>query len=99
MENETNFVEKDHLQALRQQLEEAGVDLSVWGKGEAKTLESLYQELEKGESILQMVDGKLELIRYVVSANVYYVSKDGCKLHLQEDKQVFSYIIKIRFNY
>jgi len=84
-----NFVENNHLQELRQQLEQAGVDISLWGKGEAKTLESLYQELEKGESILQMVDGKLELIRYVVSANVYYVSKDGCKLHLQEDKQVF----------
>ena len=89
MENETNFVEKDHLQELRQQLEEAGVDISVWGKGEAKTLGSLYQELEKGESILQMVDGKLELLRYVVSANVYYTTKDGRKLRLQEEKQIF----------
>lgn len=89
MENETNFVEKDPLQELRQQLEETGVDISVWGKGEAKTLESLYQELEKGESVLQMIDGKLELIRYVVSANVYYTTKEGRKLHLQEDKQVF----------
>lgn len=89
MENETNFVENDHLQELRKKLEQAGVDISVWGKGEAKTLESLYQELEKGESVLQVVDGKLELIRYVVSANVYYFTKEGSKLHLQEDKQVF----------
>lgn len=89
MENEKNFVESDPLQELRQQLEQAGVDISVWGKGEAKTLESLYQELEKGESILQIVDGRLELLRYVVSANVYYTTKDGKKLRLQEDRQVF----------
>ncbi len=53
MENETNFVEKDHLQELRQQLEEAGVDISVWGKGEAKTLGSLYQELEKAKAFFK----------------------------------------------
>jgi hypothetical protein len=89
MKDETNFVEKDHLQKLRHQLEQAGVDISVWGKGEAKTLEALYQELEKGESFLQVVDGRLELLRYVVSANVYYTTKDGLKLRLQEDKQIF----------
>ncbi len=89
MENEKNFVEKDHLQKLRHQLEQAGVDISVWGKGEAKTLEALYQELEKGESFLQVVDGRLELLRYVVSANVYYTTKDGLKIRLQEDKQIF----------
>lgn len=89
MENEKNFVEKDPLQELRQKLEQAGVDISVWGKGEAKTLEALHQELEKRESFLQVVDGKLELLRYVVSANVYYTTKEGRKLRLQEDKQIF----------
>lgn len=89
MENEINFVEKDPVQKLRQQLEEAGVDLSVWGKGSAKTVEHLYKEIASGESILQMIDGKLELLRRVVSANVYYIAKDGKKLRLQEDKQIF----------
>jgi len=89
MENETNFVENNHLQELRQQLEQAGIDISLWGKGEAKTLEHLYQELEKGESVLRLADNRLELLRRVVSANVYYMTKDGKKLRLQEDKQVF----------
>lgn len=78
------------LNALRQQLESAGIDVSKWGKGQAKTLEHLQKEIENGETVL--VTGEQgELLRKVVvgGADIYYVSPDGKKYRLKEDKQVF----------
>lgn len=78
------------LKALRQRLERAGIDVSQWGIGQAKTLAHLQREIESGETTL--VHGKEgELLRKVVvgSADVYYVSPDGKKYRLKEDKQVF----------
>jgi hypothetical protein len=78
------------LNALRQQLEAAGIDVSEWGKGQAKTLAHLQKEIEDGETVL--VNGKRgELLRRVVvcSADVFYVSHDGQKFRLKEEKQIF----------
>jgi len=78
------------LNTLRQQLKSAGIDISQWGTGQAKTLAHLQKEIESGETIL--VTGKKgELLRKVVvgGADVYYVSPDGKKYLLKEDKQVF----------
>lgn len=93
---EKNKIEKkesregEELIKLEQQLKQAGIDISSWGTGEAKTLEDLKKEIECGETVL--VTGKKgELLRKVevCDANVYYISPEGKKYLLREDKQVF----------
>lgn len=78
------------IEALEQQLQEAGIDVSRWGWGEAKTLEHLQKEIENGETIL-VIGEKGELLRMVVvcGADIYYVSPDGKRYRLKEEKQVF----------
>lgn len=78
------------LEVLKQQLESAGVDISEWGTGQAKTLADLQQEIESGETVL--VTGKEgELLRKVTvgGAEVYYITPEGKKYRLKEEKQVF----------
>lgn len=78
------------LNTLRQQLETAGIDVSEWGKGQAKTLAHLQKEIESGETVL--VTGEQgELLRKVMvgGADIYYVSPGGKKYRLKEDRQVF----------
>ena len=75
---------------LRQQLESVGIDVSEWGKGQAKTLAHLQKEIESGEIVL--VTGEHgELLRKVVVgvADIFYVSPEGKKYRLREDRQVF----------
>ena len=78
------------LNTLRQQLENAGIDISKWGKGQAKTLAHLQEEIESGETILATGE-QGELLRKVVvgGADIYYNSPEGEKYRLKEDKQVF----------
>ncbi|GIW62422.1 MAG: hypothetical protein KatS3mg091_837 [Patescibacteria group bacterium] len=81
---------KDALSILRQQLESAGIDVSEWGKGQAKTLAHLQKEIESGETVL--VKGEQgELLRRVLvcGADIFYISPDGKKYRLKEYKQVF----------
>jgi len=75
---------------LKKQLEQAGIDTSVWGSGEAKTLAHLQKEIESGETVI-ITGEKGELLRkvVVVGADIYYESPDGTKYHLKEDRQVF----------
>jgi hypothetical protein len=44
------------LQALQKQLQSSGIDTSLWGKGQAKTLEHLQKEIETGETILIKIE-------------------------------------------
>ena len=75
---------------LKKQLEQAGIDTSVWGSGETKTLAHLQKEIESGETVI-ITGEKGELLRKVVvgGADIYYESPDGTKYRLKEDKQVF----------
>ncbi len=78
------------ISALGKQLIDAGIDISSWGTGRAKTLVHLQNEIESGEIIL--VTGKNgELLRKVAigGADIYYQSPNGKKYHLKEDRQVF----------
>ncbi|MSU55504.1 MAG: hypothetical protein EXS46_03130 [Candidatus Taylorbacteria bacterium] len=78
------------LNLLKQQLENARVDISQWGTGQAKTLVHLQNEIENGETIL--ISGKEgELLRkvVVVGADIYYSSPSGKRYRLKEEKQVF----------
>lgn len=79
-----------HIDILRRQLEDAGVDTANWGKGEAKTLAHLQKEIDEGESLLVAdEDGKLRRKVVVAGADVYYVSPEGRKFRLKEERQVF----------
>lgn len=78
------------IQVLRLKLQNAGIDVSKWGTGEAKTLAHLQKEIDEGETILATnKDGKI--IRKIVAsgADIYYIFPEGKKYRLREDRQVF----------
>lgn len=79
-----------NMQSLKDQLQSVGIDISVWGQGEAKTLISLQKEIESGEVTL-VINETGTLVREVIGAgaDVYYTTKDGKKFRLKEEKQVF----------
>ena len=60
------------LKKLEKILKDNGVDISKWGKGEAKTLNHLLQELIKDECKLEIKDGKVIRIVHALSINVIY---------------------------
>ena len=75
---------------LEQQLADAGIDVSQWGKGAAKTFEHLQKEIDSGEMVL-VKDENGELLRRLVvgKADILYTSPEGKKYRLVEEKQVF----------
>jgi hypothetical protein len=76
---------------LQRQLAQAGIDLTQWGKGEAKTLEHLQAEVENGETVLAAnTEGELLRQVSVADAVVKYISPDGTYFYLKEDRQVFT---------
>jgi len=79
-----------NIKSLRSQLENAGINISNWGTGKAKTIEHLQKEIEEGETVLTTNENG-ELIRNlnVVSSDIYYISKEGKQYRLKEEKQVF----------
>lgn len=79
------------MEALQQQLESAGVDISGWGTGQAKTVEHLLAEIEAGETVLVTgQDGKLVRKVIVSAAEVYYQDSHNGRLRLKEAKQIFN---------
>ena len=78
------------IEALITQLKSNGIDLTKWGKGEAKTVEDLFREIESGETELTR-DVKGKLIRKIlgVGADVYYTNGEKT-FRLKEQKQVFA---------
>ncbi|MCL5733095.1 MAG: hypothetical protein M1334_00310 [Patescibacteria group bacterium] len=87
-----NFEKSDEssLYLLRRRLEDAGIDVSEWGKGQAKTLAHLQKEIESGETFLVARErGKLLRKVLVGAADIFYISPDGKKYRLKEDRQVF----------
>jgi ADP-ribose pyrophosphatase YjhB (NUDIX family) len=75
--------------ALKNRLERAGVSTSEWGKGEAKTLRHLVQELKEGDCLLVEVDGKLIRTVTVGGADVLFETREEA-YRLIEEKQVFT---------
>jgi hypothetical protein len=79
------------IEDLKERLIFAGINISLWGKGEAKTVKDLYREIKNGETEL-VKDKELGLIRRVsiCGADIFYSSPLGKEFHLVEEKQVFS---------
>lgn len=76
--------------ALKRQLEAAGINTAEWGIGQAKTLAHLQKEIESGETVL-VTSSTGKLLRKVIGggADIFYTSPDGKKYRLKEDRQVF----------
>jgi ADP-ribose pyrophosphatase YjhB (NUDIX family) len=69
-------------------LEENRIPIAMWGRGKAKTVEHLFEEVEAGETELDLSSGKLVRKVKVVALDVFYTHGDKT-LVLVEDKQVF----------
>ena len=79
-----------NIETLKTQLNNVGIDISVWGTGKAKTIEHLMKEIEDGETILTTNEnGELVRLLTVAGADIYYTSKDGKRYRLKEEKQIF----------
>jgi len=94
-----NFVErnqgKNHTRGnvmteseIRAILTNHGVSIQKWGTGEAKGLDDLLTEIQNGESVLSVVDGKIRRTVCCVVVEVRHV-QGGTWLVLIEEKQVF----------
>jgi hypothetical protein len=64
------------------------IPVDQWGKGSAKTVRHLYNEILEKESVLSYIDGKLIRSIEFVSAQIFYDSPGGV-LKLVEEKQIF----------
>jgi len=64
------------------------IPVEQWGKGAAKTVKHLYNEILEKESVLSYIDGKLIRSIEFVSAQIFYDSPGGV-LKLVEEKQIF----------
>jgi hypothetical protein len=64
------------------------IPVEQWGKGSAKTVKHLYNEILEKESVLSYIDGKLIRSIEFVSAQIFYDSPGGV-LKLVEEKQIF----------
>lgn len=77
------------LEDLAALLVSSGVDISLWGMGEAKSLQDLYEELSSGETELSRLEnGKLYRRVRVCGLEVFYVEGDNL-LRLKEKYQMF----------
>ncbi len=65
------------------------VDLSLWGKGEAKTFDDLVKEIESGEAKLRYSGGKVYWIT-ACAAVIVTCQHKGKPYVLYEDRQVFA---------
>ena len=79
-----------NLSELEKILSTSGIDTSHFGRGGAKSLESLLKEIVLGETTLfQTASGKLLRIVEIATADIFYRDKDGITWKLKEEKQVF----------
>ena len=81
--------EKLSLKSLEQKLTKYGIDVSKFGKGEAKTIGHLLGEVESGESELIERNGELVRCLRVLNINVF-ADIQGMRHRLVESRQDFS---------
>jgi hypothetical protein len=65
------------------------IDINLWGKGEARTIEHLLKEINMGEC--QLIESNGGLLRLVTGPGLNVFYNDGERiLKLKEEKQVYS---------
>lgn len=77
---------KEELQSI---LLDAGVDLSQWGVGKAKTIEHLFKEVEGGEAVLVRKGNQIIRTINPLRIHVFYTAPDGAEYELSEQHQAF----------
>ena len=71
-------------------LESEGIETDLFGKDEAKSLEDLFSEVQRGVAILSKESGELLRVMRTVVIFVFYLnSENGERFFLKEVKQVF----------
>ena len=77
------------IEELESKLKEYNIPYENWGKGYAKTVNHLLDELKNDECAI--IDEQGYIIRYIefVGVRVFYKDKSGVKYQLKEDRQVF----------
>lgn len=74
---------------LNSKLKEYNIPVDLWGTGNAKTVNHLYNEILEKESIIEEESGYL--IRYIefVGIRIYYTDENEHRWVLKEDRQEF----------
>ncbi|MDD4151951.1 MAG: hypothetical protein PHR68_05020 [Candidatus Gracilibacteria bacterium] len=75
---------------IKDQLLLAGINIELWGIKDSKNINSLEEEISKGECILKIIDGVLMRVVNIIRADIFYNSSDGKTYNLREVKQVFN---------
>lgn len=85
------------VEQLRQNLLSNGIPCDQWGQGKAKSIGSLLEELEMGESSL-VIGENGQLLRHleVVVAYVFHVLEDNKLLRVRETRQEFLNPVRFR---
>jgi hypothetical protein len=84
-----NSSEINTIDDLFKKLDEYDISYDSWGKGEAKKIENLFDEVKEKECHIKDEGGKL--VRYIefVGVRIFYTDKNGVRYSLKEDRQVF----------
>ena len=61
----------DNVEHLKKKLKEQGINTTKWENGKSKTVENLYNEIQKGETKLAMINGIIKRIVSAVSVKIY----------------------------
>lgn len=80
----TNLILLGHL------LLKYGVNFLAWGHGATKPIEALYDEIESGETILQVLKGKLVRCVSIVYPKIYWNPSYDNFYYLYEEKREFN---------
>jgi hypothetical protein len=84
-----NFKSIQNIKDLSDKLKEYKIPVDSWGKGSAKTIDHLWDELESKECVVKEEGGRLIRCVEFVGVNIFYKDKSGNIYHLKEDRQEF----------
>ena len=81
----------DSVEKLIKRLTDAGIDVSKYGVGKAKTIGHLLKEIQEGEiDLVSDEEGKLLRKVRIGTVEIFYTAKNGEKFKLKEEKQIFA---------
>merc|ERR1719160_321170 len=69
-------------------LRKGGVDVSLFGKGEAKTVQDLFWEVQKSECVMGMQKGVFKRFLDVLRVELWAKFPDGEKILMEADQEL-----------
>ncbi len=86
-----NLNNKSSVEALRHQLESAGVDTENWGQNKSKSIEDLKKEIENGETeLILSQNGEILRKTRVARVNIFFQNDEGETLKLIEERRLYA---------